>query len=63
MHSNKIRQYKQQMKRIIPKKVRVTSVGASGFCKYGRVYGDDLQFQSVMIVPIKGNPNNNWKIG
>lgn len=42
----------------------VTAVGSGGFCKYGRVQGRGrLQSEFIMVVPIKGNQNNNWKIG
>ena len=64
MHKNKLRQFRQGMKRLLPKKVNVTPVGTNGFCKYGRVRGGrESQSEFVMVAPIKGNQNNNWKIG
>lgn len=63
MYSDRARQIKQELKKLIPKKVSVTAIGSQGFCKYGRVRGDRLQSQTVMVIPMAGNQNNNWKIG
>lgn len=63
MSNDRVRQFKQELKKLIPKKVNVTRVGSFGFCKYGRVRGDRLQSQSVMVIPINRNQNDNWKAG
>lgn len=61
MRRDKLRIFRQKIKKLLPKKVNVTT---GGFCKYGRVQdGVGSQSQSVMVVPIKGNQNNNWKVG
>ena len=61
MRRENIRIARQRIRKLLPKKVTVT---VNGFCKYGRVqHGVGSQSQSVMVVPIKGNQNNNWKIG
>ena len=42
----------------------VIPTGVEGFCKYGKVRGGrGAQSESVIIVPIEGNQNDNWKIG
>lgn len=63
MRKDKLRIFKQEMKKIIPKKVNVTAVGPRGFCKFGRVHGDRLESRSIVVIPVKGNQNNNWKAG
>lgn len=63
MRRDKFRMLRQEAKKILPKKVNVTAVGSQRFCKYGRIYGDGLRSQSIMIVPINRNQNNNWKVG
>ena len=61
MHRENIRVARQRIRKLLPKKVTVT---ANGFCKYGRVHkGTDLQAKTLIIVPVKGNQNNNWKVG
>lgn len=63
MRKDNLRTYRQEIKKLIPKKANVTAAGSRGFCKYGRVYGDRLQSQYAMVIPLGRNQNNNWKIG
>lgn len=63
MRNDKIRMVRQELKKVIPKKVNVTASDSIGFCKYGRVQGSSLQSEAIMVVPINGNQNNNWKVG
>lgn len=62
MRKDKIRIFRQEIKKIMPKKVKITG----NFCKYGRVYSNPgtpvPSGSSIMIIPIKGNQNNNWRI-
>jgi hypothetical protein len=61
VNRDSIRILRQEFKKIIPKKVTVTSVGAGGFCKFGRVHGSKMKSESSVVIPMKGNQNNNWK--
>jgi len=60
-NKDKFRKLRQTIKMITPKKVKVSG----NFCKYGRVRsnpGNPAQSGYIMIVPIEGNQNNNWKV-
>ena len=61
MHRDKLRMFRQEMKKIIPKKVNITAVGLSGFCKFGRIHGTGFKKEAAIVIPMKGNQNNNWK--
>ena len=64
MLNDRVRQFRQKVKKLLPKKVSVVSTGMGGFCKYGKVRGGrGSQSESVIIVPIEGNQNDNWRVG
>ena len=63
MSRDKLRILRQEIKKIIPKKVNVTPVGSGGFCKFGRVYGGQPKSEPSIVIPMEGNQNNNWKAG
>lgn len=61
MRRENIRIGRQAVRKLLPKRV---TVSMNGFCKYGRVHkGTDTATKTVVITPIGGNQNNNWKIG
>ena len=58
MRSDKLRKFRQELKKITPKKVRVSA----NYCKYGRVYltpGTTNSYPFALIMPVNGNPNYN----
>lgn len=62
MYNDKQRQFRQELKKLMLKKVNIFSVSNIRFCKYGRIQMPRSREGFGIVIPINGNQNSMYGV-